>query len=162
MFLPHRLLESISGTLREIHFVLKCQFAPEYEKCTIKDKTWKLNFILVYNMWVFKKKSYVLVLSLFSGVLFFQHHERASPQGSSIYGILQARILEWAAMPSSRGHLPDLGIEPTSPAYPTLKVSCVPLSHWESHPPSTKIRMKCVKILTNSINLHGTISWFTV
>ena len=26
-----------------------------------------------------------------------------SPPGSSIYGILQARVLEWAAMPSSRG-----------------------------------------------------------
>jgi len=35
--------------------------------------------------------------------------------GSSVHGILQARILEWVAMPSS-GDLPDLGIEPTSPA----------------------------------------------
>ena len=26
-----------------------------------------------------------------------------SPSGSSVYGILQARILEWVAMPSSRG-----------------------------------------------------------
>ena len=26
-----------------------------------------------------------------------------SPPGSSIHGILQARILEWVAMPSSRG-----------------------------------------------------------
>ena len=26
-----------------------------------------------------------------------------SPRGSSIHGILQARILEWVAMPSSRG-----------------------------------------------------------
>ena len=26
-----------------------------------------------------------------------------SPQGSSVHGILQARILEWVAMPSSRG-----------------------------------------------------------
>jgi len=30
--------------------------------------------------------------------------------GSSVHGILQARILEWVAMPSSRGS-PDLGIE---------------------------------------------------
>jgi len=30
-------------------------------------------------------------------------------------GILQARILEWVAMPSSRD-LPDPGIEPRSPA----------------------------------------------
>ena len=33
--------------------------------------------------------------------------------GSSVRGILQARILEWIAMPSSRD-LPDLGIQPTS------------------------------------------------
>ena len=26
-----------------------------------------------------------------------------SPPGSSVYGILQARILKWVAMPSSRG-----------------------------------------------------------
>ena len=37
-----------------------------------------------------------------------------SPPGSSIHGILQARILEWVAMPSSRGSS-QLGIEPRSP-----------------------------------------------
>ena len=26
-----------------------------------------------------------------------------SPSGSSVHGILQARVLEWVAMPSSRG-----------------------------------------------------------
>ena len=36
-----------------------------------------------------------------------------SPPGSSVHGILQARILEWLAMPSSRD-FPDLGIEPES------------------------------------------------
>ena len=34
--------------------------------------------------------------------------------GSSIHGILQARILEWAAIPSPE-HLPDPGIKPGSP-----------------------------------------------
>ena len=38
-----------------------------------------------------------------------------SPPGSSVQGILQARILEWAAMPSL-GDLPDAGTEPGSPA----------------------------------------------
>ena len=33
-----------------------------------------------------------------------------SPPGSSVHGILQARILEWVAMPSSRD-LPNPGIE---------------------------------------------------
>ena len=33
-----------------------------------------------------------------------------SPPGSSVHGILQARILEWVAMPLP-GDLPDPGIE---------------------------------------------------
>ena len=35
--------------------------------------------------------------------------------GSSVHGILQARVLEWLAFPSL-GNLPDPGIEPGSPA----------------------------------------------
>ena len=35
--------------------------------------------------------------------------------GSSVCGILQARTLEWVAMPSPED-LPDAGTEPTSPA----------------------------------------------
>ena len=38
-----------------------------------------------------------------------------SPPGSSVCGILQARILEWVPFPTL-GDLPDPGIEPTSPA----------------------------------------------
>ena len=38
-----------------------------------------------------------------------------SPPGSSILGILQAIILEWVAIPFSRGS-PDPGTEPRSPA----------------------------------------------
>ena len=36
-----------------------------------------------------------------------------SPPGSSVHGILQARLLEWAAVPSSRD-LPNPGIKPES------------------------------------------------
>ena len=39
--------------------------------------------------------------------------------GSSVHGILQARILEWVAMPSSRGSS-DPGIEPASFTSPAL------------------------------------------
>ena len=42
-----------------------------------------------------------------------------SPPGSSVHGILQARILEWVAMPPS-GDLPDLGIELASLMSPSL------------------------------------------
>ena len=38
-----------------------------------------------------------------------------SPPGSSVHGILQARILGWVATPFSRGS-PNPGIEPRSPA----------------------------------------------
>ena len=36
-----------------------------------------------------------------------------SPPGSSVHGILQARILKWIAMPT-QGDLPDPGVEPGS------------------------------------------------
>ena len=42
-----------------------------------------------------------------------------SPPGSSVHGILQARILEWVAMPSSRESSCP-GIEPTSLLSPVL------------------------------------------
>ena len=42
-----------------------------------------------------------------------------SPPGSSLHGVLQARILEWVAI-SSPGDLPDPGIKPTSPVTPAL------------------------------------------
>ena len=42
--------------------------------------------------------------------------------GSFVHGILQARILEWAAILFSRG-LPDPGTEPGSP---TLQVNSLP------------------------------------
>ena len=38
-----------------------------------------------------------------------------SSPGASVYGIPQARILQWVAIPPSED-FPDLGIKPTSPA----------------------------------------------
>ena len=48
-----------------------------------------------------------------------------SPPGSSLYRIVQARILEWIAMPSP-GVLPNPGIEPTSPVSPSLQEDSLP------------------------------------
>jgi len=42
-----------------------------------------------------------------------------SPPGSSVHGILQARILEWVVM-SSSGDLPDPGIKLMSLMSPAL------------------------------------------
>ena len=44
-----------------------------------------------------------------------------SPPGSSLHEILQARILEWVAMPSSRGSSQPR-IKPMSPASPAWQV----------------------------------------
>ena len=41
------------------------------------------------------------------------------PPGSSVHGILQARILEWVAIPPP-GDLPDPGIKPESLKFPAL------------------------------------------
>ena len=40
------------------------------------------------------------------------------PMGYTVHGILQARILEWVAMPSSRD-IPNPGIQPRSPTLQT-------------------------------------------
>ena len=45
----------------------------------------------------------VCVLSLFQSCLTLCKPTDCSPPGPSVQGILQARILEWVAMPSSRG-----------------------------------------------------------
>ena len=50
-----------------------------------------------------------------------------SPPGSSVHGILQARILEEVAIPFSRD-LPDSGIELQSPV---LQAGTLPLRFWE-------------------------------
>ena len=42
-----------------------------------------------------------------------------SPPGSSLHGILQARVLEWVAVPSA-GDLPGPGFEPMSLTPPAL------------------------------------------
>ena len=51
-----------------------------------------------------------------------------SPPGSSIRGILQARIVECGAMPSFRGSS-DPGMEPASPEPSALQVDSLLLGH---------------------------------
>ena len=80
-------------------------------------------FSTVYRTVVRKGESHlpeidqaVCVLRCFSCVRLRDAMDHSWP-GSSVHGILQARILEWVAMFSS-GDLPDPGIEPaflTSP-----------------------------------------------
>ena len=56
-----------------------------------------------------------------------------------VQGILQARILEWVAFPSSGDH-PDLGIEPASPA---LQADSLLLSHQGSPIPASCLEIIC-------------------
>ena len=91
-----------------------------------------------------------------------------NPPGSSVHGYFQARILDWAAMPSSRGSS-HTGIEPRSPA---LQADSLP-----SEPPRTSDGQKlnwgesllkkqetqmilsgCVLLKTQSHSLDGQLS----
>ena len=69
------------------------------------------------------------VLSHFSRVWLCDSMDH-SPSGSSVHGILQARILEWVAMPSSRGSSKDTIFESCL----LLLLHCRQvLYHWVSH-----------------------------
>jgi len=59
-----------------------------------------------------------------------------SPPGSSVRGILQARILEWGAMPSSRD-LPS-STEHAAPVPPALQADSLPMNHQGS--PKRKLK----------------------
>ena len=57
-----------------------------------------------------------------------QHRGLYRLPGSSVHGVLQARILEWGAIPPP-WDLPDPGMEPTSPAWPGRLFTVEPLVH---------------------------------
>ena len=58
---------------------------------------------------------YVCILVAQSGPALCDSMDYSLP-GSFVHAILQARILEWVAIPFSPGDLPDPEIEPGSPA----------------------------------------------
>ena len=86
----------------------------------------------------------VCVLSRFSRIRLCDPVDHSLP-GSSVHGILQARTLEWIAMPSSRGSS-DSGTEPASLTSPVLAGGFFTTSvTWE--PPSTT-HIYCFKTLS--------------
>ena len=61
------------------------------------------------------------------------HPTSCSLPDASVQGILQARTVEWVAMPSSSDH-PDPGIEPTSLTSPVLAGCFTTSAPWEALP----------------------------
>ena len=61
-----------------------------------------------------------------------------SPPDSSVYGIFQARILEWVAISSSSRNLPNPGIKPSSLVSPTLTGG-----FFTTEPPDMLLGFKC-------------------
>ena len=79
-----------------------------------------LNPGLLHCRWILYHLSYQINYSLYvcvscSVLSTLCDPKDCSPPGSSAYGILQARILEWVPFPSP-GDLPDPGTKPMSPA----------------------------------------------
>ena len=83
-----------------------------------------------------------------------------SLSGSSVHGILQARILDWVAMPSF-SDLPDLGIEPVSLlSPPSASRFFTTSSSWETHPIFRRLLIK-VKLLSKYLS-EGTDDKWTI
>ena len=59
--------------------------------------------------------------------------------GSSVHGIILARVLEWVAISSSRD-LPDPGFKPVSPAAPVLAGGFFTTEPLDSTLPTYKVR----------------------
>ena len=70
---------------------------------------------------------YMCMLSHFSCVWLCDPMDFSLP-GSSVHGILQARMLEWVAISSSKGIFPTQGWNPCLPVSPILLVDSLPLS----------------------------------
>ena len=78
--------------------------------------------VILSEQWLEHHRFYqvlMCVLSHFSRVQLCSPMDY-SPPSSSVHGILQARILEWVALLSSRGSSRSQGIEPKSPVASAL------------------------------------------
>ena len=71
------------------------------------------------------------------------------PPGSSVHGTLQAGILEWVAMPFSRGSF-DPGIEPGSPALQADSLLAVPPEKPNFY---SNIQESCITLWTSLLTL---------
>ena len=72
------------------------------------------------------------------------------PPGSSVHGILQARLLEWIAMPPP-GDVPHPGIKLKTPESPALQLYSIPLA-----PPGNPFHISMIWKFKVPLN----IAWF--
>ena len=81
----------------------------------------KIEVQLIYNVSYVPQNDSVHVCACVRAQLYltFCNSMDCSPPGSSVYGISQARILEWLPFPTP-GDLPEAGIEPMSFVSPAL------------------------------------------
>ena len=90
----------------------------------------------------------VCVLSCFSRV-WLCNPIGCSPPGSSAHGILQARILEWVAMPSSRG-----SSRPRDRTWVSC-ISCVASRFFTAEPPGKHVvNLKSLQSSSLGLNIH--------
>ena len=96
-------------------YFTRVQIIKIHTKCIHKMMSVSFNGIQYWTkIKEFFKTSFQCMLSRFRHVQLFV--TPMDPPSSSVHGILQARILEWAAMPSSRG---------SSPPRDRSRVSCI-------------------------------------
>ena len=89
----------------------------------------------------------ILFLGIYLKELVFSIILRSLP-ASSVCGILQARILEWVAIPFSRG-FPDPGIKPRSPSLQADSLPSEPLGnpYFEKRHPNKYMYMNLHMVL---------------
>ena len=124
-------------------YKIKCLKLKKYFQFKSLQKNLMLKFIIGHSLikmsWKFQGKNYrgnnnfrntlvhadICCCLISESCPTFCNPMNCGPPGPSVHGILQARILEWAAVPSSGGSS-DPGIEPVSSA---LQADSLPLSH---------------------------------
>ena len=82
--------------------------------------------------------------------------KNCSPPGSSVQGILQARILEWVAF-LPPGDLPDPGIKPAFPLAPAFQADSLLPSHW-GNPKLIYLFLKKKSLLKRNRKNHRRVS----
>ena len=89
----------------------------EWMKRLVHFQRWLLLFLLLSSAWLFAPLWTVT----------------KQPSGSSVHWISRARILEWAAISSSKGTSPTQGWNPGLLHLLHWQADSLPLYHWEAH-----------------------------